>query len=455
MVTDVDPCAQSGVSVSWAPVPGATAYDLILDGSDVTPDVTSPTLFDPRGTANHDYSIRARAAGCTGDRSEATTKADQNKSVAVPTTVRANDASPCAASGVTVTWDPVTGATGYDLSVDEKTVIPNVTSPHTYVPGNADTHAYRVRAKNDSCTSAWSEADDRSDENAGVAVPTIIDVTDRDPCSWTGVYIRWNPVSGATAYDLLVDGSNEKTDVTSPATYEPGDGASHTYQIRSRSAVCTSNWSDGVACSDINDKPGMPVITSVVDIDPGLPTGIQVNYTAGTGATRHDLYRDGALVQTSYTSGATYVPGDSGVHSYRVRAWKDICNTYSSSVQGTDLPQVPPPEIAPGDTSLTAQSWPDKTTHTWPSNTSCSLGYLLYRGTLADLPQLLTSSEESCLRFQGLAVGENTVTGMTEDPSSIPGRFYWYLVTGINGLGEGTAGNATTGPRSVDSTGDC
>ena len=133
-VTDVDPCAQSGVSVSWATVPGATAYDLIVDGSDLFPDVTSPATHNPHDTANHDYSIRARATGCTGDRSDPTTKADQNKTVAVPTTVRANDASPCAASGVTVTWDPVTGATGYDLSVDEKTVIPNVTSPHNYVP---------------------------------------------------------------------------------------------------------------------------------------------------------------------------------------------------------------------------------------------------------------------------------------------------------------------------------
>ena len=44
---------------------------------------------------------------------------------------------------------------------------------------------------------------------------------------------------------------------------------------------------------------------------------------------------------------------------------------------------------------------------------------------------------------------------MTEDPSAVPGRFYWYLVTGINSAGEGTAGNSTEGPRSVDSTGDC
>ena len=259
--------------------------------------------------------------------------------------------------------------------------------------------------------SQWSDADDRADENVGVAVPTIIDVTDRDPCALTGVYIRWNPVSGATAYDLLVDGSSEKTDLTSPATYEPGDGASHTYQVRGRSALCTSDWCIGLAGSDINNQPGNPVITSVVDIDPGLSTGIQVNYTAGTGATRHDLYRDGVIVKTDYTSGATYVPGDSGVHSYRVRVVKETCFTTSNSMPGTDLPQVPPPEIAPGDTSLTAQSWPDKTTHTWPSNTSCSLGYMLYRGTLADLPLLFDQIEESCLRFRGCAVGENTVTG--------------------------------------------
>ena len=115
----------------------------------------------------------------------------------------------------------------------------------------------------------------------------------------------------------------------------------------------------------------------------------------------------------------------------------------------------PRPRSRPEVSALTAQSWPDKTTHTWPSNANCTSGYLLYRGTLADLPQLLNTSEESCLRFRGYAAGENTKSGMTEDPSAVPGRFYWYIVTGLNDAGEGSAGNPTSGVRYMDNGEDC
>ena len=33
-----------------------------------------------------------------------------------------------------------------------------------------------------------------------------------------------------------------------------------------------------------------------------------------------------------------------------------------------------------------------------------------------------------------------TLSGVVEDPTGAPGGFYWYLVTGINALGEGSSG---------------
>ena len=38
-----------------------------------------------------------------------------------------------------------TGATGYDLGVDGTTVVNDVTSPYTYVPGDTSSHSYEVR----------------------------------------------------------------------------------------------------------------------------------------------------------------------------------------------------------------------------------------------------------------------------------------------------------------------
>ncbi len=42
-VVDVDPCALSGVSISWTAVPGATRYDLLEGSTNVPSNVTSRT----------------------------------------------------------------------------------------------------------------------------------------------------------------------------------------------------------------------------------------------------------------------------------------------------------------------------------------------------------------------------------------------------------------------------
>ncbi|MRN53779.1 glycoside hydrolase family 9 protein [Paenibacillus monticola] len=72
---------------------------------------------------------------------------------AVPMALSAAAASP---AQINVTWDAVSGATGYDLEVDGTTVS-NVTSPYAHSGLTAgSTHNYKVRAKNSAGTSAWS-----------------------------------------------------------------------------------------------------------------------------------------------------------------------------------------------------------------------------------------------------------------------------------------------------------
>jgi hypothetical protein len=114
-----------------------------------------------------------------------------------------------------------------------------------------------------------------------------------------------------------------------------------------------------------------------------------------------------------------------------------------------------PPETADGSSSATAMSWTGTTSLTWPVNSSATSGYKLYRGDQSGLANLLTSATDSCLRFTGANQSANTASGLSEDPVSASGRFYWYLVTGLDLFGEGSAGNATAGPRIVNSSGAC
>ena len=85
------------------------------------------------------------------------------------------------------------------------------------------------------------------------------------------------------------------------------------------------------------------------------------------------------------------------------------------------------------------------------SSTPGATGYDLYRGGISGLAGLADGSLDSC------AVGAYDVTStgpqLAHEPTA--GTFDWYLVTARNAEGEGSAGQATAGPRSLDSSGVC
>ena len=99
---------------------------------------------------------------------------------------------------------------------------------------------------------------------------------------------------------------------------------------------------------------------------------------------------------------------------------------------------------------VTGESWSGATQLDW-SDVSGATSYNLYRGLGTFLPNLLSSAMESCLRLSAAATSSGAV--LTETPAA--GSFYWYLVTGSNGFGEGTAGDATLVTRVLDSFGNC
>ena len=185
-----------------------------------------------------------------------------------------------------------------------------------------------------------------------------------------------------------------------------------------------------------------------------VQSGIKVNYTPGAGATSHDLYKDGGLAVTAYGSGAVYNPGDNATHGYVVQAVVSGpgCTNASAPMNGTDLGAATPPEEAPGTNAANAQTWSaDKSTMSWPADASAT-GYKAYRGVLLGLPPLLNSGNDSCLRYSGAST---SVDLSADNPATDSGSLFWYLVVGYNGAGDGSAGNATSGNRIINSSGAC
>jgi len=93
--------------------------------------------------------------------------------------------------------------------------------------------------------------------------------------------------------------------------------------------------------------------------------------------------------------------------------------------------------------------WSDKSSLTWTADAAAAT-YTLYRGAADDLPALLTPSLDSCV---AATTASSSASGLTDDPS--PGELFWFLVVGSNGTGSGQAGSASSGPRTLDSSGIC
>lgn len=347
-VQDLYPCETSTIAISWSSVQYATNYDLLVDGQTTIQNVTSPYNYNPNGTASHTYQIRGRNVinqdvTCTGEWSNTTSFADGNEKPATPTSApTVSDVSACATSGVSISWGTLDKATAYDLRVDssDSKIVPNVTSPYTYSPGDNNSHTYQIRGKNGTCTGDWGPTASGTDVNDTPGAPAITAITDLDPCVTSGITITYTVGTGATSHDLYKDGSIAVSGYSSGATYQPGDTTSHSYKIRAKKNTCYTD-STPVSGTDVNDKPGAPTITAITDVSACATTGIKVAYTAGSGATSHDLYKDGSIAVSGYSSGATYQPGDNNSHSYVIRAKKNTCYTDSTAVSGTDVNDTP------------------------------------------------------------------------------------------------------------------
>lgn len=151
--------------------------------------------------------------------------------------------------------------------------------------------------------------------------------------------------------------------------------------------------------------------------------------------------------------------GQSGVRIafHGITAYGNDCHLDDVAVTWTPVPSCAmrtcealavPAEVAPGDTPATSLRFTDHDTATWPAGLRAS-SYTLYRGVPAGLPALLDAGADSCVRYTGAA----TAAVVPEPPSA--GSFFWFLVTGSNTAGEGPAGAATAGPRTVNATGLC
>lgn len=215
-------------------------------------------------------------------------------------------------------------------------------------PGQEDADGDGVGDLCDNCVNAYNPDQADADGNGvGDACepcedptqPVLQSVVDQDVCAPSGITVTFTAGAPTTRHDLYKDGWIAQTNIASGSTYLPGDPGPHNYFIRAVNGICHTD-SGFLSASDADGRP-LPA-TGLQVADSGCDAGVLVTYTAGPGATSHDLYVDGSLVAAGFASGDAWIAPNTLPHSYAIRANLNSCHMDSTPQSFTDANLTPP-----------------------------------------------------------------------------------------------------------------
>ncbi|MBB6214106.1 hypothetical protein HNQ80_000175 [Anaerosolibacter carboniphilus] len=186
------------ITVTWSMIPGLT-YQVEADGNIKNTGALSEYVHDNLiADTEHTYRIRSVKDGSYSDWSRliiVRTKADI---FTVPSNIqgKADDAK------ISVSWDAVTNAESYEIDSDGVVIDNgnNTSFIHESLSPNSS-HTYRVRAKNDSEVSQWS--DPLTISTYALSQPQNVIANGAE----TEIALSWDRVANAESYELKVDGN--------------------------------------------------------------------------------------------------------------------------------------------------------------------------------------------------------------------------------------------------------
>ncbi|WP_186333679.1 fibronectin type III domain-containing protein, partial [Paenibacillus xylanexedens] len=301
------------ISMKWSPVTGATAYDLEIDGVVISVSGSAYTKSGLLANTDHTFRIRAKNAAGMGSWSEIVTASTQ---LNVPTTLKGVPEE----TAVTLTWNEVAGATKYEIEADGIVVatVSDLMYVHNGVLGGT-IHKYRIRALTDTNVSAWTAILSQTTLPASVSGLSINSATT------AAIALRWSAVTGATGYDLEIDGTVVAVSGVAYTKSGLAPNTEHTFRIRAKNASGAGAWSEILT--------GTTQLTTAVLKGTSDRTNVVLTWDAVVGASSYEIEADGQIVAT--VSDVTFIHSDllpSSLHKYRIRAFNDQNTSVWSAV---------------------------------------------------------------------------------------------------------------------------
>ncbi len=309
------------LSLQWKAVPFVDAYHIQVSvdstflntfayNSDVLPLNTQDTQYVVINglTNNTKYFWRLNAYNATStsvysSRNTFTTIANIPPT---PTLLSPLDAATLQPTSLMISWNAAANATTYRLQVavdaafttlifDDSTLTSLSTSKQITTLVNNKQYFWRVNAKNIAGTSGYSLT--RSFKTI-VSTPTIISPTNAAGNQPTIGTLRWNSVSGSTAYHVQIATSlsfvtmvlNDSTLLDSTSTYGGLTNSTMYYwRVRSANGDGWGNFSSGTSFTTIIVNPTVPALQIPLDADVNQSITPTLSWSAISGATSYRL----------------------------------------------------------------------------------------------------------------------------------------------------------------------
>jgi hypothetical protein len=445
-VSATDGTSTSAVTVAWTGTSGATGYKVLRAvGAGAATQIGTTaagvvSYVDGTATAGIAYSYSVKASYASGDSAASTADAGW-RNILPPTGVSATDGT--SPSGVTVTWNAATGATGYKVfraqgsgvASEVGSTAPSVRTFTDTTGTGATAYTYTVKATTAAGDSAASAGD------AGwrnLSAPTGVAAT--DGTSTSSVTVTWSAASGATGYKVfraIGAGAAVQIGATTASVRTFTDatanaGVTYTYSVKA-----TSSLGDSAASATNtgwrNVTPPTPAAT-----DGTSASQVTVSWAASSNHSGYKVFRGvGAAAPTQLGSNlpatassfidTTCTPGVS--YNYYVKAMTAAGDSALSAANAGWRGLAGPASISATDGTSTAN-----VTVTWGAVTGAT-GYKVFRAIGSGASTQVGTTAAGALTFT--------------DTLATAGTVYTYTVRGTASAGDGAAGTANTGWRNV------
>lgn len=448
------------ITLAWAPVSDATSYNLYYstssgvttgNGTKITPTTNGYLHAGLADGTSYYYVVTAVNSGGESAAS-AQVQASTNAGVPAPSV----PAAPTGVSAVggtsqaTISWSPVAGATSYNIywsktsgvTTSTGTKLANATTPAVQAGLDAGTTYYYIVTAVNATGEGQASLQVAATTLPAVPAPTA-------PGAVTGlaasggqqqVSLSWQPVANATSYNVYwssTPGVTKATGTRIPGATSPyvvtglSAGSTYYYIVTAQNGVGEGIASAQASATTAAPPPGILAAPTGVTATGGA-NQISVNWTAN-GATSYNLYWSptsgvttatgtkvtGAarpFVQTGLSAGATYYYIVTAVNS----AGESPASAQASATTNPPLVVVPPAPAGVGATGGTKQ-----VTVTWPAVSSAT-SYNIYYSTTTGVSKTSGSKIVN-------AASPYIQTGLAD------GTTYYFIVTAVNGAGEGAA----------------